>query len=37
MKLRCMAVQDQAARETLSATLTPKTAAGGADGERWTG
>ena len=28
---------DQAARETLSATLTPRTAAGGADGERWTG
>jgi hypothetical protein len=28
---------DQAARETLSATLTPSTAAGGADGERWTG
>ena len=27
---------DQAARETLSATLTPSTAAGGADGERWT-
>ena len=28
---------DQAARETLSATLTPSTAAGGADGERCTG
>jgi hypothetical protein len=28
---------DQAARESLSATLTPSTAAGGADGERWTG
>ena len=28
---------DQAARETLSATLTPRTAAGGADGERWAG
>jgi hypothetical protein len=28
---------DQAARETLSATLTPSTAAGGAEGERCTG
>jgi hypothetical protein len=28
---------DQAARETLSTTLTPSTAAGGAEGERWTG
>jgi hypothetical protein len=27
---------DQAARETLSATLTPSTAVGGANGERWT-
>jgi hypothetical protein len=27
----------QAAREALSATLTPSTAAGGAEGERWTG
>jgi hypothetical protein len=43
--LRCRAISsalvsrvfvDQAARETLSATLIPSTAAGGTDGERWT-
>jgi len=28
---------DQAARETPFASLTPSTAGGGADGERWTG
>ena len=28
---------DQAAHKILSATLTPSTAAGGADGERWAG
>ena len=36
-RMRAAFFVDQAARETLFATVTPRTADGGADGERWTG